>query len=84
MRKAEMKANGLENRKLTASPQWSMFKRIKIDDNDFLPSPLLFLFFVLIMENVAQFWSIAMIAIWMTNEFGPELLLLFSSNNIMV
>ena len=38
MRKAEMKANGLENRKLTASPQWSMFKRIKIDDNDFLHS----------------------------------------------
>ena len=38
MRKAEMKANGLENRKVTASPQWSMLKRIKIDDNDILHS----------------------------------------------
>ena len=38
MRKAEMKANGLENRKITASSQWSMFKRIKMDDNDFLRS----------------------------------------------
>ena len=38
MRKAEMKANGLENRKVTASSQWSMFKRIKIDDNEFLHS----------------------------------------------
>ena len=36
MRKAEMKANGLENRKVTASSQWSMLKRIKIDDNEFL------------------------------------------------
>ena len=31
-----MKANGLENRKVTASSQWSMLKRIKIDDNEFL------------------------------------------------
>ena len=49
MRKAEMKANGLENRKLTGSPQWSMFKRIKIDDSDFLHSSNLF--FVLLMNN---------------------------------
>ena len=38
MRKAEMKANGLENRKITASSQWLMFERIKIDDNEFFRS----------------------------------------------
>ena len=43
MRKAEMKANGLENRKVTASSQWSMFKKIKIYDNEFLHSSNLML-----------------------------------------
>ena len=42
-----MKANGLENRKVTASSQWSMFKRIKIDDNEFLRSSKILCFVLL-------------------------------------